>query len=220
MRRALQLTGLFVIGVDIEHTVETGTRAEHTSYVADYDSFEGRFGVMVEAAIHRLGFSRADVVLIAFDADCSTRSRMTSNMNGKCRDMISGQADCALPDGAEAHRRDRIDRLAVQWLDSILHSHSDATCVANAVRWPCGPGGWGLSDEDAHVLLTSAPKWDDTNTTTHQGARDRSRTEFRRSNHHQISPPSATSPRQHPPSPSPRPPTAPQAPNRTGRTHE
>ena len=33
MRRALQLTDLFVIGIDIEHTVETGTRAEHTSYV-------------------------------------------------------------------------------------------------------------------------------------------------------------------------------------------
>ena len=60
MRRALQLTGLFVIGVDIEHTVDAGTRAEHTTYVADYGSFEGRFGVLVEAAIHRLGgFSRA-----------------------------------------------------------------------------------------------------------------------------------------------------------------
>ena len=85
MRRALQLTGLFVIGIDIEQTVETGTREECTSYVADYGSFEGRFGDMVEAAVHRFGFSRADVVLIAFDADCSTRSRMTSNMNGKCR---------------------------------------------------------------------------------------------------------------------------------------
>ena len=95
---------------------------------------------MVEAAIHRLGFSRADVALIAFDADCSTRSRMTSNMNGKCRGMISGQADCTLPDGAEAHRRGQIDRLAVQWLGSILRSHSDETCVANAVRWPHGPG--------------------------------------------------------------------------------
>ena len=207
MRRALQLTGLFVIGIDIEHTVETGTREERTSYVADYDSFEGRFGVMVEAAIHRFGFSRADVVLIAFDADCSTRSRMTSNMNGKCRDMISGQADCTLPGGAEAHRRDCIDRLAVQWLDSVLHSHSDATCMANAVRWPCGPGGWGLSEEDAHVLLTSAPKWDDANTTTHQGARDRSRTEFRRGSHSQ------------PPLPPP-PSTSSQAPIRTGRTHK
>ena len=203
MRRALQLTGLFVIGVDIEHTVETGTRAEHTSYVADYDSFEGRFGDMVEAAIHRLGFSRADVVLIAFDADCSTRSRMTSNMNGKCRDMVSGQADSALPDGATAHRRDVIDRSAVQWLDSILHSHSDDVCVANAVRWPCGPGGWGLSDEDAHVLLTSTPKWDDANTSTHQSARDRSRTEFRRDNHSRASL-------------SPRPPNPSQAPIHTG----
>ena len=55
MRRALQLTGLFVIGKDIEQTVETGTREERTSYVTDYDSFEGRFGAMVEAAVKQLG---------------------------------------------------------------------------------------------------------------------------------------------------------------------
>ena len=77
MRKALQLTGLFVIGIDIESDIDAGTRTEHTSFIADYDQHEGRFGPLVENAIHRFGFSRADVVLIAFDADCSTRSRMT-----------------------------------------------------------------------------------------------------------------------------------------------
>ena len=216
MRRALQLTGLIVIGVDVEHTVDRGTRAEHTSYVADCGTFEGRFGVMVEAAIHRLGFSRAGVVLIAFDADCTTRSRVTSNMNGKCRNMISGQAESTLPDGEAAHRRDQIDRLAIQWLDSILYSHSDEACVANAIRWPHEPGGWGLSDEDAHVLPTLAPKWDGANTTSHQDARNHSRAAYRRNNPHQHTPSSDAPPRHHP-LPPPRLPTSPQAPSRPGR---
>ena len=75
MRRALALTGLFVIGTDIELVVHAGTRQEHTTFVADYDAHEGRFGALVETSIHTMGFCRADTVLIGFDADCKTRSQ-------------------------------------------------------------------------------------------------------------------------------------------------
>ena len=180
MRKALQLTGAFVIGVDIESEVDAGTRIEHTSYVADYDRHEGRFGPLVERAIHRFGFTRSDVVLIAFDADCSTRSRMTSNMNGKCRDSVTGKPDISKPGGVEARNRDRIDKQAIRWIDSVASSHSDAECIANATKWPPGPGGWGLSAEDAHTILTSAPRWDPRNTTKLVGSRDKARTRFRR----------------------------------------
>ena len=180
MRKALQLTGLFVIGIDIESDIDAGTRTEHTSFIADYDQHEGRFGPLVENAIHRFGFSRADVVLIAFDADCSTRSRMTSNMNGKCRDLVTGKPDASKPGGIEAQTRDRIDKQAIQWIDSIVSSHSDAECITNATKWPSGPGGWGLSIEDAHTILTSAPRWDPLNTTKLVGSRDKARTRFRR----------------------------------------
>ena len=180
MRRALQLTGLFVIGVDIEGEVDAGTRVEQTAFVADYDTYEGRFGELVTSAIHRFGFTRAQTVAIVFDADCRTRSRMTSNMNGQCRDKVTGQADPSLPGGEEALKRDRIDQKAVKWVDSILQPHTDAECVAHATQWPAGPGGWGLSEEDANTLLTSAPRWDPANTTTRAPDRAKARTAYRR----------------------------------------
>ena len=57
MRKALQLTGAFVIGIDIEPEVDAGTRTEYTSFVADYDRHEGQFGPLIEQATHRFGFS-------------------------------------------------------------------------------------------------------------------------------------------------------------------
>ena len=79
---------------------------------------------------------------------------MTSNMNGKCRDLVTGKPDASKPGGIEAQTRDRIDKQAIQWIDSIVSSHSDAECITNATKWPSGPGGWGLSIEDAHTALT------------------------------------------------------------------
>ena len=40
MKRALMLTGTFVIGIDIKSTVDAGSRVEHTTVVVDYDGFE------------------------------------------------------------------------------------------------------------------------------------------------------------------------------------
>ena len=155
MKRALQLTGLFVIGVDIKPQVDAGGHVEHTAYVADYDAFEGRFGMVVEGAVHALGFCRSDKGAVAFDADCKTRSQMIINMNGMCRSSGTGNADEELSGGEEARTRDRIDRKAVQWVDSILNPHSDEECVANTIQWPHGPGGWGFSQEGAHTILLS-----------------------------------------------------------------
>ena len=74
MMRALTLTGIFVIGIDIKPTVDAGSKVEHTTVVADYDTFERRMGTLVETSIHGMGFRRTDNDLIAFDADCATRS--------------------------------------------------------------------------------------------------------------------------------------------------
>ena len=125
MKRALQLTGLFVISVDIKPQVDAGGRVEHTAYVADYEKFKGRFGMVVEGAVHALGFRRSDTGALAFDADCRTESQMTINLNGRCRSSDTGNADGERPGGEEARTRDRIDRKAVQWMDSILTPHLD-----------------------------------------------------------------------------------------------
>ena len=93
MKRALMLTGAFVIGIDIKPTVDAGSRVEHTRVVADYDTFEGRMGTLVEHSAHGMGFRRADNDLIAFDADCAARSQITMNMNGRCRDPTTGHVD-------------------------------------------------------------------------------------------------------------------------------
>ena len=182
MRRALALTGLFVIGIDIEPTVHAGTRQEHTTFVADYDDHEGRFGALVETSIHAMGFLRSDTILIGFDADCKTRSQMTMNMNGKCRDGTTGRVDPSKPGSDEALKRDRIDRKAVAWMDSILLPHSDTECIAHALSWPHGPGGWGFSEEDAHTLLISPPRWEPTNITVRDPDRQRARNAYRRLN--------------------------------------
>jgi hypothetical protein len=53
MRHALSLTGPLVIGIAIRPEVDVGTRVEHTTYPADYDSYEGRMGDLVNnQAIH------------------------------------------------------------------------------------------------------------------------------------------------------------------------
>ena len=180
MRRALALTGLFVIGIDIEPIVHAGTRHECTTFVADYDEHEGRFGALVESSIHIMGFRRSDTILIGFDADCKTRSQMTMNMNGMCRDGTTGRVDPSKPGSDEALTRDRIDRKAVAWMDSILLPHSDAECIAHALSWPHGPGGWGFSEEDAHTLLISPPRWEPTNFTVRDSDRQRARNAYRR----------------------------------------
>ena len=93
MKRALALTGVFVIGIDFKPTIDAGSRAEHTTVVADYDAFEGRMGTLVENSIHDTGFRRADNDLIAFGADWATRSQITMNMNGRCRNPTAGHVD-------------------------------------------------------------------------------------------------------------------------------
>ena len=157
MKRALQLTGLCVIGVGIKPQVDAGGHVEPTAYVADYDAFEGRFGMVVEGAVHALGFRRSDTDAVAFGADCKTRSQMSINMNGMCRSSGTGNADEEVSGGEEARARDRIDRKAVQQMDSVLNPHSDEECVANTIQWPHGPGGWGFSQEDAHTILLPPP---------------------------------------------------------------
>ena len=114
------LTGIFVIGIDIKPTVDAGSRVEHTTVVADYDAFEGRMGTLVEHSIHGMGFRRAGNDLIAFDADCTTRSQTTMNMNGRCRNPTTGRVDHTKPGAEEAPRRDRTDSKAIQWMGSVL----------------------------------------------------------------------------------------------------
>ena len=189
MRRALALTGLFVIGIDIEPVVHVGTRQEHTTFVADYDAHEDHFGALVETSIHAMSFHRSDTILIGFDADCKTRSQMTMNMNGKCRDGTTGRVDPSKPGSDEALKRDRIDRKAVAWMDSILLPHSDTECIAHALSWPHGPGGWGFSEEDAHTLLISPPRWEPTNITVRDSDRQRARSAYRRLNRPPRQPP-------------------------------
>ena len=174
------LTGAFVIGIDIKPTVDAGSRVEHTTVVVDYDSFEGRMGTLVEHSVHGMGFRRADNDLIAFDADCATRSQMTMNMNGRCRDPTTGHVDHTKPGADEAARRDRIDSKTIQWMDSVLRPHSDAECIAHATTWPHGPGGWGFSDTDAHTILVSPPRWDPDNTTVREEDRLRARSLYQR----------------------------------------
>ena len=89
---------------------------------------------IVENSIHGMGFRRTDNGLIAFDADCSTRSQITMNMNGRCRNPTTGHVDHTRPGADEAARRDRIDSKAIQWMDSVLHAHSDIECVAKATH--------------------------------------------------------------------------------------
>jgi len=180
MKRALMLTGAFVIGIDIKPTVDAGSRVEHTKVVVDYDGFEGRMGTLVEHSVHGMGFRRADNDLIAFDADCATRSQMTMNMNGRCRDPTTGHVDHTKPGADEAARRDRIDSKTIQWMDSVLRPHSDAECIAHATTWPHGPGGRGFSDTDAHTILVSPPRWDPDNTTVREEDRLRARSLYQR----------------------------------------
>ena len=158
MKRELMLTGAFVIGVAIKSTVDAGSRVEHTAVVADYDTFESRMDTLVESSIHGMGFRRADNDLIAFDADCATRSQITMNVNGRCRNPTTGHVDHTKPGAEEAARRDRIDGKAIQWMDSVLHAHSDTECIAKATAWPHGPEGWGFSETDAHTILISPPR--------------------------------------------------------------
>ena len=158
MMRALTLTGIFVIGIDIKPTVDAGSKVEHTTVVADYDTFERRMGTLVETSIHGMGFRRADNDLIVFGADCATRSHITMNMTGRCRNPTTGRVDYTKPGADEAARRDRIDGKAIQWMDSVLHAHSGAECIAKATAWPHGPGGWGFSAMDAHTILISPPE--------------------------------------------------------------
>ena len=40
-------------------------------------------------------------------------------------------------------RPSSVDKKTAQWMDSILSPHSDEKCVAEILRWPHGPGGWG-----------------------------------------------------------------------------
>ena len=180
MRRALAPTGLFVIGIDIEPVVHAGTRHERTTFVAGYDAHEGRFGALVETSIRTMGFRRTDTILIGFDADCKTRFQMTMNMNGKCRDGTMGRMDPSKPGSDGALERDRIDRKAAQWMNSVLLPHSDTECIKHALSWPHGPGGWGFSEEDAHTLLISSPRWEPTNNTVLDNDRQRARNAFRR----------------------------------------
>ena len=106
------LTGAFVIGIDIKPTIDAGSRVEHTTVVADYGTFGGRMGTLVEHSVHGMGFRRADNDLIAFDADCAARSQITMNMNGRCRAPTTGHVDHTKPGADEAARRDRIDSKA------------------------------------------------------------------------------------------------------------
>ena len=144
MKRARMLTGIFVIGIDIKPTVDAGSRVKHTTVVVDYDDFEGRMGTLVEHSMHGTGFARADNGIIAFDADCNTRSQITMNMNERCRNSKTGRVDHTKPGAKEAARRDRVDSKAILWMDSVLHAHSDTECITKATAWPHGPGGVGV----------------------------------------------------------------------------
>ena len=180
MKRALQTTGIFVIGIDRCQIISTGTREEHTTYIADYDTCQGDIETLIMDALHVFGFQPHQVLLISFDADCTTRSIMTINMNKKCRDAMTGHADVRKPGGQEALLRDNIDMKIMRWIDSISAPHTDREIVARATRWPPGPGGWGYSHEDTFVLLTSPPRWDPRNHTTTAAQRRKRRTAFRK----------------------------------------
>ena len=178
------------------------------------------------SSIHTtMGFRRTDTILIGFDADCKTRSQMTMNMNGKCRDGTTGRVDPSKPRSDEALERDRIDRRAVQWMDSVLLPHSDTECITLALSWPHGPGGWGFSEEDAHTLLISPPRWEPTNITVLDKDRQRARNAFRRLHRPQRHPatsPFSALPNNVPPEPdsdsdsSASPPSSPKVPNHAG----
>ena len=180
MKRALQSTGIFVIGIDQHETIFAGTRKEHTTYVADYDKCQGDIETLIIHALHIFGFQQHQVLMISFDADCTTRSIMTINMNKKCRDASSGHADIHMPGGQIALHRDNIDMKIMRWIDSISESHTDSEIVARATRWPSGPGGWGYSHEDTFVLLTSPPRWDSRNHTIKAAQRRKRSTAFRK----------------------------------------
>ena len=180
MKRALQATGIFVIGIDRYKIISTGTREEHTTYIADYDTCQGDIETLIMDALHTFGFQPHQVLLISFDADCATRSIMTINMNKKCRDATTGHADVRKPGGQEALLRDNIDMKIMRWIDSISESHTDHEIVARATRWPPGPGGWGYSHEDTSVLLTSHPRWDPRNHTITAVQRRKRRMAFRK----------------------------------------
>ena len=180
MKRALQSTGIFVIGIDQHETIFAGTRKEHTTYVADYDKCQGDIETLITHALHVFGFQQHQVLMISFDADCTTRSIMTINMNKKCRDASSGHADIHMPGGQIALHRDNIDMKIMRWIDSISESHTDSEIVARATRWPSGPGGWGYSHEDTFVLLTSPPRWDSRNHTIKAAQRRKRSTAFRK----------------------------------------
>ena len=180
MKRALQTTGIFVIGIDRYKIISTGTREEHTTYIADYDTCQGDIETLIMDALHTFGFQPHQVLLISFDADCATRSIMTINMNKKCRDASTGHADVRKPGGQEALLRDNIDMKIMRWIDSISESHTDHEIVARATRWPPGPGGWGYSHEDTSVLLTSHPRWDPRNHTITAAQRRKRRMAFRK----------------------------------------
>ena len=180
MKRALQATGIFVIGIDRHDIILSGTRKEHTTYVADYDECHGDIETLIMHALHTFGFQQHQVLMISFDADCTTRSIMTINMNKQCRCAASGHADIRRPGGNAALLRDNIDMQIMQWIDSVCESHTDNEIVARATRWPSGPGGWGYSHEDTYVLLTSHPRWDSRNHTTTAAQRRKRRTAFRK----------------------------------------
>ena len=84
--------------------------------------------------------------------------------------------------GEEAMKRDRIDRQAVQWMDSVLRLHSDDECTTHVSRWPHGPGGWGFAKEDIHVILLSPPRWDPRNTTVLHKDRNAARRSYIQNN--------------------------------------
>ena len=135
MKRALQATGIFVIGIDRHEITTTGTREEHTTYIADYEACKGDIETLIVHALHLFGFKPHQVLMISFDADCTTRSIMTINMNKKYRNALSGHAGIRKPGGHDALHRDIIDTKLMRWIDSISESHSDDEIVARATRW-------------------------------------------------------------------------------------
>ena len=136
--------------------------------------------MLIMDALRTFGFQSHHVLLISFDADCTTRSIMTINMNKKYRDALTGHADVRKSGGQDALIRDNIDMKIMRWIDSISESHTDREVVARATRWPPGPGGWGYSHEDTSVLLTSHPRWDPRNHTITVAQRRKRRTAFRK----------------------------------------
>ena len=159
MKRSLLPLGIFVINIDKNFVTQTAFRDEHASIVTNFDHWEHNFPDLALRAIHTYGFAKSDVIMIAFDPDCKTRSVGSRNTNHKYRDPNTKLPQPDLIGYDESITRDRIDLAIIKWLDSISRPHQDSECIDNITRWPSSTGSWGIDAAHLHTCLTCPPKW-------------------------------------------------------------